>query len=204
MPFVWKKASDMMENVQVIVEGVTPSDIFQGSLGDCYMLSSLSALAEFPERIERLLINKAANNKGVYSVALNINGDWKLMHLDDLFPTNARRIYFSHTKSAELWAMLLEKAYARAYKGYWNIGTGGFAEDALKDLTGAPTEFGSINEKTDVAELWNKFSFADKKKYCMVVGSKGQGEHKSELGIITGHAYTVMGAHFIGDQKVHF
>lgn len=78
--------------------------------------------------------------------------------------------------------MLLEKAYAKVYGGYWNIGTGGFAEDALKDLTGAPTEFDSITEKTDLNELWNKLSYCDKRQYIIVCGSKGSGEAKTDKG----------------------
>lgn len=66
-----------MGRVQVIVDGIKPSDIYQGRLGDCYFLSSISALAEFPSRVERLLISKKENKKGCYCVALNINGDWK-------------------------------------------------------------------------------------------------------------------------------
>jgi hypothetical protein len=98
--------------------------------------------------------------------------------------------------------MLLEKAYAKVYGGYWNIGTGGFAEDALKDLTGAPTEFGQINDSTNTEELWKKLQYCDKKKYVMVVGSKGQGESKTESGIIEGHAYTLIGCHILNGQKV--
>lgn len=142
MAFTWKRASEMMQDVQVVRDGICPNDIFQGRLGDCYLLSSLSALAEFPERLERILINRESSPKGLYSVALNVNGDWQMINLDDFFPTNARKITFCHSQTAEIWAMLLEKAYAKVYGGYWNIGTGGFAEDALKDLTGAPTEFG--------------------------------------------------------------
>lgn len=187
----------MMENVQVVRDGITPTDIYQGRLGDCYLLSSFSALAEYPEIIQRILISDQSNEKGLYTVALNINGVWRAFHLDDYFPTNARKISFCHSETAEIWAMLLEKAYASAYGGYWNIGTGGFAEDAMKDLTGAPTEFGQINAESNIIELWDKFDFCDKKQYCMVVGSKGQGESKTESGIIEGHAYTLIGCHIL-------
>ena len=39
----------------------------------------------------------------------------------------------------ELWVLLLEKAYAKVYGGYGNI-VGGSGLEALKNLTGAPTE----------------------------------------------------------------
>jgi hypothetical protein len=98
--------------------------------------------------------------------------------------------------------MLLEKAYAKAYGGFWNIGTGGFAEDALKDLTGAPSEYDMINEKSDLDAIWKRLHFCDKKHYIMVAGSKGQGEHKTDSGIIQGHAYTIIGVHEIAGERV--
>jgi calpain-15 len=76
LAFTWKKASQLMENVNIVVDGISPSDIYQGKLGDCYFLSSISAIAEFPERIERLLSNKTINERGCYGVAMNINGNW--------------------------------------------------------------------------------------------------------------------------------
>ncbi len=35
---------------------ITPDDIIQGTLGDCYFLSSLSSLSDVPERIMDLFI----------------------------------------------------------------------------------------------------------------------------------------------------
>lgn len=42
-----------------------------------------------------------------------------------------------------MWSILIEKAYAKAYGGYHNIGMGGTGDYAFFDLTGAPSE--SIN-----------------------------------------------------------
>lgn len=144
-----------MQPIHIVYDGIEPEDIYQGKLGDCYFLSSISALAENPERVQRLLETEEPNEKGVYAINLNINGDWEQVILDDYFPTNARRITFCHSSDPELWTMLLEKAYAKIYGGYWNIGTGGFAEDSLKDLTGAPTEYMPLKDGDDPVSLFD-------------------------------------------------
>jgi calpain-15 len=38
----------------IFADGITPNDILQGGLGDCYYLSSLSVLAEKENRIKKL------------------------------------------------------------------------------------------------------------------------------------------------------
>lgn len=38
----------------------------------------------------------------------------------------------------------------------------------------------------------------------MVAGSKGTGESKTDMGIIQGHAYTIIGCHEIHGEKVIF
>lgn len=52
---------------------------------------------------------------------------------------------FGYNNGHDLWFSLLEKAYAKAYECYWNIGNGGKGHEALMDLTGAPSE--AINIK---------------------------------------------------------
>ena len=37
--------------------GVLPSDLAQGSIGNCWVLAALSGLAEYPERIEKIFHN---------------------------------------------------------------------------------------------------------------------------------------------------
>lgn len=45
-----------------------PGDIRQGELGDCYFQCTLAALAEWPERIQRIFSTAEKNDFGVYSV----------------------------------------------------------------------------------------------------------------------------------------
>jgi len=50
----WKRPAQVWKNkdYQLFLNGIEPDDIRQGYLGNCYYLASLSALAEFPERID--------------------------------------------------------------------------------------------------------------------------------------------------------
>ena len=51
---MWKDIYEIYPQPIKVFNNISPSDILQGSLGDCYFLSTLSAMAEFPERIQRL------------------------------------------------------------------------------------------------------------------------------------------------------
>jgi hypothetical protein len=48
---VWKRPSEVYGKDFRIFSNISPTDIKQGSCADCYFLSSISSLAEFPERI---------------------------------------------------------------------------------------------------------------------------------------------------------
>lgn len=55
-------------------------------------------------------------------MALCINGIWEDVVMDDLFPCinsyKEVKPIFNHTKSNELWVMILEKAWAKIHGGY--------------------------------------------------------------------------------------
>jgi len=54
----WKRASEIFPNYKLFGETIDPDDIKQGAIGDCYFVSSVSALAERPERVRALFYNK--------------------------------------------------------------------------------------------------------------------------------------------------
>ena len=139
----WKTAQEIFKSKKfdVIKQGISSHDIYQGHIGDCYFLCSLSAIAEYPERIRRLLLTKKKNTKGIYAVAVCYCGVWKKVHLDSYFPLmDGKELFGAHSDQAELWVLLLEKAYAKMFSGYWNIGHGGSGYRAMKDMTSAPAE----------------------------------------------------------------
>lgn len=61
--FTWIRATEIEElnddegKLQVFFNEVSPSDIKQGLLGDCYFLSVISVLAEVPRRITSLFLS---------------------------------------------------------------------------------------------------------------------------------------------------
>lgn len=124
-------------------------------MGDCYLLSVLSSLAEQPSLIQRLFDREEINEFSVNSVWLNINGIWTQIMMDDYVPVKPVRggvtLAFSRTYDKELWVLLLEKAYAKAYGGYLPI-EGGDPCYALRDLTGAP--YARFDDFQDIESLW--------------------------------------------------
>lgn len=169
---MWKRASDFKFqgiNLKVFEGTIEPGDIRQGNLGDCYFLSSLSALAEYENLIARLFESKNYNDAGCYCVWLCHDGEFKPVVVDDYFPCNSNGPpAFSVGHGPELWVLLLEKAYAKIYGSYDRI-EAGLTGDAIRDLTGAPYEWKNTNEGPD--EIWKFLRKSDLKTYLMTAGS---------------------------------
>ena len=125
-----------------LFKGIEPNDVCQGSLGNCYYLSALAAIAEFARerRIEKMFLHEEANPQQVYAVRMYINGIERIIIVDNYLPVyrGTSEIAFSKCLSGEMWVPILEKAWAKANGSYdWTIG--GFTKEALRCLTGAPT-----------------------------------------------------------------
>ena len=85
--FSWKRPVEVYGEGRFVLYGEPgPNDIKQGRCGDCYFLASLSALAEFPDRIKRIFLTKDVNEAGCYAVQMYINGEKRTVVVDDYFP----------------------------------------------------------------------------------------------------------------------
>jgi calpain-15 len=71
-------------DIQVVNGNFKCTDIHQGQLGDCFLLSALAAIAEFPDRIDRIFIQNKRSPKGAYCVALCITGQFREIFIDDI------------------------------------------------------------------------------------------------------------------------
>ena len=121
---------------------------------------------------------------------MNIEGQWAIVLLDDYFPCSkkTRVPIFAKPNGPELWAMLLEKAWAKVNGGYLNI-TGGFAAEVLSVLTSFPIE--AIKLKiSDEDIIWDKLNTAFKNGE-MISSVSNFNEEIEKYGLISGHAFTV-------------
>jgi calpain-15 len=185
--WVWKRASDCVKGDIEVFKGIQPNDISQGAIGDCWFLSALAALAEWPDRIKRLVETKEISENGAYAVNLYVMGVPVRAVVDDYFPCyDWEDISVANSSGAEIWVSLLEKGFAKIHKRYDCI-SGGQKRMGLEAVTGAPT----IQwDPSDTPDLIDKISEAEKRNWIMTVGV-----HEEYSGLISDHAYSLMSIH---------
>ena len=209
---VWRRPAEILERSETVASGavakvfaggVEPDDINQGELGDCYLLSALSVLAEVDGSVQQLFVaHKQNDSHGVYVVRLCVRGHWREIILDEMvpcFPDSQSRgqPVFSRGKGAELWVMLLEKAWAKVFGSYQSI-VSGLPGEALTTLTGAPCTFVPHGESTLWAKVYeattNDPSFKAKNWFVVALLPEDPEYDLEELGLVAGHAYGVLDA----------
>jgi hypothetical protein len=130
-------------------------------------LSSISSLAEFPERVENLFITKEVNSAGCYALRFFINGERRVVVVDDYFPWCNHKQNWAFSKSSadkEIWVLLLEKAWAKIFGSYMRI-EGGTTGEALPSITGAPATAFIHSDIQNKEAFWTKLFEADKMNY---------------------------------------
>mmetsp|Transcript_27993 Transcript_27993/g.36165 ORF Transcript_27993/g.36165 Transcript_27993/m.36165 type:complete len:481 (-) Transcript_27993:413-1855(-) len=124
---------------------IEPRDVCQGSLGDCWLLAAISAVAEFPNYIEeQVFVTKEFNPEGVYVLRLYDcqAQDFVEVSIDSLIPCKEKKWWelkarplFAQPKGDELYILMIEKAFAKFAGGYQKL-DGGFPCLAWLALTG--------------------------------------------------------------------
>jgi hypothetical protein len=146
----WKRAKDCLPVVNNGTpaslfgeDGAKPMDLGQGSVGDCYLLSSFAALAEEAGRVEMLFANGSYGGDGTshkYVVFFYKEDRWHPVEVDDRLwvDRNSSKPIFCNSKgTSRMWPMLLEKAYCKfEFGGDWSKMNGGQPYHAMHRLRG--------------------------------------------------------------------
>lgn len=144
----------------------SPTDVNQGSIGDCYFLASLIAVSKTNPNLIKNAIDD--NGNGTYTVKLftvteekgllwgtnkvftptkitlyptfpmAVNGKDGANPNANANPAHAHGGNVNAKGETELWVRLIEKAYALLLGSYSAIGKGGLGANALEALTGKP------------------------------------------------------------------
>ena len=203
----WSRVEDILnsKNYQVFEDGISPDDIIQGSIGDCYFLSAVGSLCKFSHYIDRLFLTKERTKEHLYGVFIFLNATWKLVIIDDFLPYTGKKFKkfaFSSSGGKELWVALLEKAWAKINGNYAKIGCGGSPTEIFDVLTEAYTEQVQINPYYK-DYIWETMINSEKNGYIMTAGTSSDivNLNLDEVGLSPGHAYTVLGVMEIDTGK---
>ena len=91
------------------------------------------------ERIKKMFLTDTVNEQGVYAVRMYKSGYELEVVVDDQICCKHSNPYFAHPKKYELWVPLVEKAWAKT-RGNFSRTIGGLGNQAMSDLTGAPSK----------------------------------------------------------------
>ena len=128
-------------------EGIRPEDVREGFVGNSWFISAVSALAEFPGRLEKLFLNNSneLSRAGLYGINMYTLGFPHTIIVDDFLPLiqsateegKFSTLYADISNETGVWAPIIEKAFAKKFGDYEHI-VNGVPSDAIRALTGSP------------------------------------------------------------------
>ena len=196
----WKRAQDIFAEPQLYEGIISIDDIKQGKIGNCYFLSAIAAMCEFPRLISQTIISKDVSEDGFYQVLMFIDGEFQIVYLDDYFPCikGTNILYFAKPNSFELWVILLEKAWAKVNGGYLNI-ISGWPCDVFRAFTSFPCEM-IIHKEEKPERVWGIIRAVDLNNGIICASTKNDDSVENK-GLIKNHTYTLIDTEEVVDEK---
>jgi hypothetical protein len=207
------RCKETVPNAQLYVQegrdeaAISPGDIKQKDLRDCYFMAPLAALASRADGRNLIdsLIAEKKNAKGevvAYTVTLHTPSSSWLPGTSRSFTevkiTVDLRYALGHAVARsdgpggpnEVWPLVMERAYAAHVGGYMKLDQPGNAVDAIEVLTGRPAKNVAVGWPTYTAQDLQRDVDAGK----LIVGiSEEKIDGKNPCNIVAKHSYAVVG-----------
>lgn len=188
----------------VVEGGVQPTDVQQGALGDCWLISSMQGVAAAnPELIEQ---NIRDNGDGTYTVTLYDDGKPVEVTVSDEFPAvNGDPTYADNEGSRELWPLLYEKAMAQHMGGSYDDLDGDWPSRAIEAITGQPVttyDEGFLPWDNKDLPSHGDLRATLEDGGVIIASTNGDGDKASAGELVSNHAYTVTGIDEDGNVTV--
>ena len=192
----WKHIKEIYSGAKLFGDKIQKEDVTLGSIPDSYFISVLISLTEFPQLIFQLFktVTLPDSNDMAIEIALKIDGDWKVVLLDDMIPVKkgTKEPIGAKTNNEVVWGLFLEKAWAKINGGYANICIGN-PKDVFETLTPfacLPIEIATENPKT----FWKNIRDSDAFDCIMTCSTDGRDNLKSK-GLLNNHTYCLRSAY---------
>ncbi|CAE7764178.1 DEK1 [Symbiodinium pilosum] len=222
----WKRASEIAgkdsddsRGAELFEGGIDAADLLQGALGDCWLIAALASVADRSEILQQAFLTHCYDPRGKYKIRLwdqvrsKKGSQWVVVVIDERIPCHAGTLNprFAQANSNEMWALLMEKAFAKMYGGYDKL-EGGQMSWALSAITGNPAVHFFRDHGQSIWESWaeidgtdtytkNDDSFADEEFFRFLLRLKRNGaficcagirKGMPKQGLIDSHAYSVL------------
>lgn len=130
---------------------------------------------------------------------LFIKGKPQIVTVDDFVPTySGTRMMFAERgfTNQNLWASIMEKAFAKINSNYENLQLGMQAE-SFRVLTGAPTRLTNLGDSISIDDMWNVIEDSLNKGYHVGCDTGSA----PSLGLTASHAHSVLGTYYLKDKN---
>ncbi|CAK0864253.1 unnamed protein product [Prorocentrum cordatum] len=150
--------------------GITPDDLLQGSIGNCWLVAALACLAEFPDAVRKMFHSEELIPSGEMVLQLfDKRCQPTTISVDEFIPCHEREWWddegtplFARPHGNESWVLLVEKAFAKMLGSYRQL-SGGNCCIAFRAFTGERDTFAwarSAGESARVDGEWKRVQLA--------------------------------------------
>ena len=139
-------------------------------------MAAISAIAEYPGRVEEMFVNTELSDVGIYAVKQYLLGVPFTQIVDDYLPVtdSGSTIFGGFGKDGSVWGPIVEKAFAKRY-GNWQRINRGWMSAAVTTMNGSPSK-DYHHDLLDADEIWRVISTHDVTRDVMTAASPNCGD----------------------------